>query len=370
MSTITNKNGIEITIQDKQIKTIEEFIEASQLDMKEWIVKKCIANKWDVTMKINDVPVLRENWQTKLFLEKKLNIQDITEFKQSILNEFKNASTKVPKISSFKLPNTGNMVEINIPDLHVGKIGVEELSNTSGWSTLRAYKDFSKVVDYFITNILIKPEKIVLVLGNDIINTNISNPFPQTVKGTPQSEDTYWPLLFRFVKYMVVETIFKLYSLVPNIHIVIIKGNHDSDRVFYLGEILEALLYGNDNITVDNSLSERKYVLWGNSLLGFTHGNQKNEGVKRLSYLMQEEAPKLWAKSKIREWHLGDIHHNKKVQVIPEEDLQGINIRFFRTLMVGDPWEHKQGYISRKGADMLIWNKTNGKTLEISYNKL
>ena len=89
MSTITNKNGIEITIQDKQIKTIEEFIEASQLDMKEWIVKKCIANKWDVTMKINDVPVLRENWQTKLFLEKKLNIQDITEFKQSILNEFK-----------------------------------------------------------------------------------------------------------------------------------------------------------------------------------------------------------------------------------------------------------------------------------------
>ena len=85
---------------------------------------------------------------------------------------------------------------------------------------------------------------------------------------------------------------------------------------------------------------------------------------------MQEEAPKLWAKSKIREWHLGDIHHNKKVQVIPEEDLQGINIRFFRTLMVGDPWEHKQGYISRKGADMLIWNKTNGKTLEISYNKL
>ena len=51
------------------------------------------------------------------------------------------------------------MVEINIPDLHVGKIGVEELSNTSGWSTLKAYKDFSKVVDYFITNILIKPEK-------------------------------------------------------------------------------------------------------------------------------------------------------------------------------------------------------------------
>ena len=379
MSTIENKDGIEITILNKQIKTIEEFVEAANIDLEEWVVKKCIANKWDVTMKINDVPVLRENWQTKLILEKKLNIQDITAFKQSILEDIKSFSTYVPKVKQSIWPDSGNLVEMHIPDLHLGKISAAELHNNKKWCTLTAYKDFQKVIDYYISILKAhsfqitmgtRPDKILLVLGNDMFNTNISTPFPQTVKGTPQSEDNLPELIFRFGKYMVVEAIHKLYSVIPNIEILMIPGNHDETKVFYLGEILEALFFNNENIKVDNSLSSRKYFRWGINLLGFAHGNQKNEGIKRLSYLMQEEAAKDWSKSKIREWHLGDIHHNKKVQIIPEEDIQGINIRFFRTLMIGDPWEHKQGYVSRKGADMLIWNKTKGKVLEVPCNQL
>ena len=36
MSEITNNNGYKITIKDKQIKTLEQFIEEAQLDMNEW----------------------------------------------------------------------------------------------------------------------------------------------------------------------------------------------------------------------------------------------------------------------------------------------------------------------------------------------
>jgi len=371
MSTIKNKNGIEIELKDTQIKTIEEFIKDANLNMDEWEVLRYIANKWDVTMKINDVPVLKENWQTKLILKKKLNIEDISKFKQDMLEEFKALHTYQPKINSKTyIPETGNLMEIHIPDLHLGKVGMEDLAFNNKWSTLTAYKEFHKVIDYFINSTSAFPEKILLVLGNDMFNANHSNPFPQTINGTPQKEDDYWPLIFRFGKHMIAEAVYKLYQFVPNIHIIMVPGNHDGDKIFYLGEILEALFFGNENITIDNSLNKRKYFRWGKNLLGFAHGNQKAEGLKRLPFLMQTEAIKDWSKTVIHEWHLGDIHHNKKIQFNVEEDIQGINIRYFRTLMVGDPWEHEKGYISAKGADMLVWNKKYGKIQEITYNKI
>jgi len=375
MSEITNNNGYKITIKDKQIKTLEQFIEEAQLDMNEWEILKCQANKWDVNMKIKvkgeEIPVLRENWQTKLVLEKKLHLPDIKGFKNSLLEDLKAASPHVPKVKQTNFEDTGNMVEFNITDLHVGKIGLDILSPNGKWGTKRAFKDFQKIVDYYISTIKnfdIRPEKILLVLGNDIINTNTANPFPQTVAGTPQSQDDYGPIIFRFVKYLLVETIFKFYNVVPNIVIKMIPGNHDEDKVFYLGEVLDAFFYNNENIEVDNSMLSRKYYRWGINLLGFAHGNHKAEGLKRLSYLMQHENPKEWSRSKIREWHLGDIHHNKKVEILPEEDSMGINIRYMRSPMVGEPWEMKQGYVSSKGADLIVWNRKNGKVLEIPYN--
>ncbi|HSH50739.1 MAG TPA: metallophosphoesterase, partial [Bacteroidales bacterium] len=336
MANTTNKDDYKLIIEDKQIKTIKQFIKAAEIDLNEWIIKKCVANKWDVHMKIDNVPVLRENWQTKLFLEKKLHIPDIKKFKEEILNEIKTHSIKVPKLKQTSVKQNSTLAEIHIPDLHLGKVGVTELADKTRWKTITAFKNFQKVINYFISFLQNYPvNKILFVVGNDLFNTATSTPYPQTTAGTPQSEDDYGQLIFRFGKYLIIESIYKLYSLVPNIEIKMIPGNHDNDKVFYLGEILEAMFYNNENIQVDNSISPRKYFKWGINLLGFSHGNYKAEGVKRLSYLMQIEQPKEWSTSKIREWHLGDIHHTKKIELLTEEDVQGLIIRYFRTLMIG-----------------------------------
>jgi hypothetical protein len=146
-------------------------------------------------------------------------------------------------------------------------------------------------------------------------------------------------------------------AAIAPVDILIISGNHDQQRSFYLGEVLSAWYANNDSVEIDNGAAPRKYYKFGNSLIGFAHGY--SEKVQNLPLIMALEAPDMWAKTNYREWHTGDKHH-KEDMVFRANESNGVLVRILRSLAPDDAWTFGKGFKSLKAAEAFLWHKQNG----------
>jgi hypothetical protein len=155
-----------------------------------------------------------------------------------------------------------------------------------------------------------------------------------------------------------VEIIDMLARIAP-VDVLMIPGNHDEERLFYLGEYLDAWYSKGPNVKVDNSASKRKYYRYGRNLLGLTHGY--HEKLESLAGLMSYEVPQWWSASTNREFHIGDKHHKKDLLYKTNEMENGVVIRLLRSLASPSVWEYDKGLVgSLKSAEGFIWHPEAG----------
>ena len=114
------------------------------------------------------------------------------------------------------------------------------------------------------------------------------------------------------------------------------------------------------NVIVDATDYPRKYRQYGINLIGHSHG--RDEGKARIKTIMQEEAADLWGNTKIREFHLGDLHHEE----VKEEG--GITFRRMSALTTLDTWHIDKAYTAQRKAQAIVWSKEKGKQLTIDAN--
>ena len=373
------KNGAEVS---GQAYTLEDLLEKANVDLEVWEVDTWEIKDefWDVTMKMNKpggedkTYVLHEvsTHRNKLYyikarLKRRTDFTSTNKFREELLKEIKQHSPVV-KLKKYK-SGSGNMFELPITDIHLGKMAWDVETGSDNYDTKIAFK---RVVN--ATNDLLgravqvsKIEKILIPINGDLFNSDNNYPYPATTKGTPQQDDLRWQKVFRIGRKLVMQIIETASEIAP-VEVIVIQGNHDFQKLFYLGEVLEAKYYNNENIIIDNRPRPRKYIQWGDCMLGFVHGSKNTAGEKRLMALMPQEAKEMWADTKYREWHLGDIHHEKLVQFMSTEDFQGLTMRYLKTIMNNDSWEANQGYVSMKGMMSFIWNKKYGLTYSLNYN--
>jgi len=330
------------------------------------------------------IPVMVENRKSKAKFEKKTSIIDYKKFRSDLIEDLKKFSPKV-KLDKVHKIKSGNLLEVNIPDLHLGKLSWAEETGVRNYDVKTAIMRFKLAFNEMLSEALTSSpvlDEILFIVGNDLFNSDNAYPFTQTTAGTPQQDDVRWQKVFREGRQLMIETILKLSSIAP-VKVKVVPGNHDFQKSFYLGDVLEAYFDGNENVEVDNSPRTRKYHIWGKCLIGFAHGSRKDEGEARLLNNMKHECAKEWGETIYREWHCGDIHHYKEMRQRERgngearinnldkyaEDIDGIVIKYLRTLMFNDEWEAKKGYISQKGAHMFIWNKEGGNTHEFKFNR-
>lgn len=264
-----------------------------------------------------------------------------------------------PKTIPIKYPKRkekdGLLYEIDIPDIHFGRLTWEEESGDN-YDIKIARRIVNSVLDDLLHYSKSFPvAKILLPIGNDMMN--VDNKEGTTTRGTPQQEDTRWQKTFRIARQLLVEMIDKCQSIAP-VDALVISGNHDEQRMFMLGDALECWYHANKNVSVDNSARKRKYYPFGCNLIGFTHGCW--EKLDRLPFLMSTEVPNLWANSKYREWHTGDKHFKKDVLYKTDES-SGMVIRILRSVAGLDAWTFDKGFIgSLKAAESFMWSPTQG----------
>jgi hypothetical protein len=364
---------INIICASRRMMSKEDIIDEFKIDLKEWKIDKYRIRTSEgyrkdrrVQWQVEDGKVVKGDVDDSgmmlvvplYHLEVKLVRRTVEIRTRIALDDFiRDAKKNAPKISkvTYKKAPKGLWFEVDMPDIHIGK---ETWAEESGedynieiardvvLSTLDTLLGYARL--YGI-------ERILMPMGNDFFN--VDNKYNTTTKGIPQQEDTRWSKTFREGRKLAVEMIDKCATLAP-VHVIMIAGNHDEERSFYLGEVLDAWYSKSKNVTVDNRAIKRKYLKFGNNLIGFTHG--AHEKIKQLPSIMPIEEPLLWAASKHREWHLGDKHHKQDL-LNRTEDVDGVTIRLLRSLSATDTWHFDKGYIGApRAAEGFLWDKVDG----------
>jgi hypothetical protein len=143
-----------------------------------------------------------------------------------------------------------------------------------------------------------------------------------------------------------------LLSSVSPVEIFWIPGNHDKLSSYYATNYLAAWYRNSKNVNVDTSPSPRKYVEYGEVLIGFSHGGDDS---KRIKDLMQVEARQAWGRTSVHEYHLGDLHH----EIVNENG--GLIVRRLSSVTSNDNWHAESGYVGAiHKAQAFVWNKKLG----------
>jgi hypothetical protein len=328
----------------------QELMEHLNIDGRYWRIGRVLYGRKDtykgdtitpmVNVKVWIVPKVEELTARSLFIE--------------LLEQARDFSPRYPKIKYPKVTD-GVLYEIGMPDIHLGLLAWAEESGMDSDLKLTVAL-VHRVIDQLLAYSNCLPvERILLPIGNDFFNVN--NKDNTTIHGTPQQEDTRYQKTFRKGCELMVDVIDKCATVAP-VEVVVVPGNHDEERSFYMGEVLSAWYRNCPNVTVDNRAMKRKYVQYGVNLIGLTHGYYEKFSV--LTNLMPLEVPEMWASTKYREWHLGDKHHKKDMQLIADEKI-GMVIRILRSLSAPSAWAFDKGFLgSLRAGEGFVWHPTKG----------
>jgi len=190
----------------------------------------------------------------------------------------------------------------------------------------------------------------------------------------PKDEDLRWQKTFSVGVRLLVDAINMLRETGVPVDVLVIPGNHDFERSYYMGSYLEAWFKNDAAVNINNHASPRKYYRYGNTLLGLTHGGEEKETSLPMLMATDVESKPMWSETKFHEWHLGHIHRKRTVKYEinksrPLNEDLGVTIRYLSSLTGTEEWHHKKGFVgSNKAADGFVWNHEFGLVAHLNTN--
>ena len=77
----------------------------------------------------------------------------------------------------------------------------------------------------------------------------------------------------------------------------------------------------------------------------------------------------MWAETRYKEWHLGEIHHKREIKWLSTEEYKGVTVRYMRTLASPDAWSFSKGYVSSlRAGEGFVWDSENGLVAQFTAN--
>lgn len=341
---------------DKPIKSLEDACAAASVDLSIWYVDSWECSQWTVGMNIKgkEEPVQTQQYRVKLRLRRLLK----RSVHEAIDKIFERMKKYAPKYRKIKLPQSGpeTLAVACLFDVHFGKLA---------WSAEVGESYDLKIAEKIFKNAIVdlmvhvkdrRISRFCLPLGNDFFH--IDNKRNTTFMGTPQDTDSRYAKIFETGKMAVIWAVEHMMQY-ADVDVLWVPGNHDPTTSYHLVETLSSWFHHAKNVAVDVSPPQRKYYIWNNILLGFTHGDKIKP--ESLPNLMALEKPDDWAKCDCREWLLGHQHRSQKWVSKDTDTYQGTTVRTIQALTATDAWHHEQGFVgARRAAEILLYEKDFG----------
>jgi hypothetical protein len=384
-----SKESKEIT---GQAASLDEFLAKNNIDLDIWEVAhwEIIEGDWDVSSKersqnltwtvekdekgnkrqFMEGDAKRGGWETKTNQKHSFKVKlvprkyafDRENFVKEMRDLMRIETTSVPRLPKKK---GKYCLEVCLFDVHLGRLAWAPETGADYDSKITRERFFT-AIEQFIAQAETYPiAEILFPFGNDFFNSDSDFQFSKTTAGTPQQNDLRWQKSFKMGCEMIIKAVNRLRQIAP-VTLMGIPGNHDLQKTFYLGEVLEMKFENDKNVTVDNAPSTTKYYQYGKCLIGLNHG--KDIPLKRLPLLMPQEAPIMWSQTEYREWHLGHMHHTKTDTTNSAEDVQGVIIRHLSSITGRDSYEARKGYFGLGSAQAFLWHKEEGLKSQFIHN--
>ena len=272
-----------------------------------------------------------------------------------VVEDVKKYAPKYPKIKRTKSKD-GHLLVVDPADIHIGKLstvfetGVDYNQQIAVKRVLDGVKGLlNKSTGFHI-------DKIALIIGNDILHTD--TPRRTTTSGTPQDTEGMWYDNFMTAKKLYVDVIESLIQI-ADVEVIFNPSNHDYQSGFFLAQVIESHFRNSKNVSFDCSVSHRKYFIYGNSLIGTSHG----DGAKQtdLGSLMSIEAKEHWAGAEFRYFYTHHVHHKNN------KDFINVTVETLRSPSPADSWHHRNGYISQPAVEAFIHSKEFGQIARLTH---
>jgi hypothetical protein len=342
-----------ISLPKTRIHTLEELLEYCEVDTKLWSVDRFTCNKWEVGAKDSEGKIqVSPLFQVKAFLIKKKDVEaaakEIEELKEMARLD---GAWPVLFAEQQTRPLSGLMLEINIPDLHQGKLawGVEtggpnydvKISEATFWRALDTL--LARVEGYNF-------DLVLFVIGNDLLNSDDIE--GRTTAGTYVSSDARFHKTFVTTRSMIIRAVQRLKQVAP-VKVLPVYGNHDRLSSWHLADSVEMYFTNDPEVEVDNRPRPIKYHQHGKVLLGFCHGDKG----KRDDYPMRmaTDEPVAFGQTLFREIHTGHTHKTKL------DEKYGVRVRVLPALCPADSWHSENGFVNnQRAAEAYVWHKEEG----------
>jgi hypothetical protein len=239
-------------------------------------------------------------------------------------------------------------IEISIADFHLAKktLEAESIQYKKTQYLTTVYDLIDKVNSTFWIN------KVVFPISNDFFHTdNYQN---QTTAGTPQDVLIEYNHEYEEGFDLLITAINYIQEVAKEVEVILVQGNHDRTKSFYLAHALEVFFRNNEKISFQREHSTTKSVMLGNTFIGYHHGNCKIDDLPLLFATGKDSYN--FGCAKYREVHTGDKHHYMAKEV------KGVRIQQMPSLSGTDRWHADNNYVNNIRAGLvLIYDPIDGK---------
>ena len=242
-------------------------------------------------------------------------------------------------------------------DLHYGKYGWEkEVGET--YNREIAEKLLLEHTEDLLSEVNHYPiEKFIVPVGSDYFHFDTVR--GTTTNGTPQDCDgTLVQIMFEG-SYLMIKFIDMLRQVAP-VEVPMAAGNHDRVLSNSLLLFLQGYYREADDVEVTSNLKLRQYVQYGDTVMGFTHGDGPK--MSALPGLMVNESGLTFGPNTNKVWFTGHLHFEKVVE------MQKTKIYQMPSLSGTDRWHHLKGYKSVRGMCAYLVTKDKGVRHNIFSN--
>ena len=357
-----------LELTDYTMPTEADILARYNLDPDIWRVTRLIPNQWQGFIKKG----AKGDERTEKVTMYALRVHVERQVPEPVENAVKALAQRINPLASPRVDLPARDLETEDPqlcvfglyDAHIGALawgGEVDQSN----DTPSAVGRCKKAVDELLSVAAEHPiQKMLCPIGNDLMH--FDNERGETTSGNVTTDfDTRYAktveACFEVLSHFVDRTL----EVCDDVHLLYVGGNHDRLASYHLTHWLKQR-YANDlRVYVDTSFHLRKYVLWGTTLIGFTHADRMN--LKDAYRLMAEEARESWARATCREIHCGHLHHRKNIDQTTTDTLGKVTIRQNPSLTPRDLYSYQHGYEAVRCADLWRYNRYGLKGFETTY---
>ena len=340
---VSNEKGtIESTITlDYEPKDDIELAQLHKIDLERYV----ITNYWSKVLPSG-------KFTSSVFSKRKTPTDYTAEDFSKFLENYKSNYIPIP---SPDRNNNRNIidVELSLSDYHLAKRYVDGDNDPA----VRARRFFN-VAQNLIEKVraIYDINKVIFPISNDFFHTdNYQN---STTNGTPQDIIVDYASEYELGFAILVDTIKMLKANSNHVEVILVQGNHDRTKSFYLAHALDIFFTNENSVSFTREHSVVKGTMVGETFIGYHHGNCKIDELPLL-FATHPTYSQMFGRAKYREVHTGDKHHYMA------KEIKGVRIQQMPSLSGTDRWHKDNNFVhSVRAALALVYDAKLGKVAE------